>query len=120
MTQKELDIIKNAAFSDGSKPSEIYREMQKIIGDRTDNFTNPQGISSEKIDMTETIKQHGYSVDLYKKTFGSTMRSEEDACKNLITKIKVKTDTTKGDSDKEKRRRKLKIKLKLQLQLAEN
>lgn len=98
MTQKDLQIIKNADFKDDSN-SKIYKEMQRIVGDITDNFTHPENISTEKIDMTSIIKDRGYSVDKYKQTFGSVMRSEEDVCKRMIEQIKSKGGTSKKQSD---------------------
>ncbi len=98
MTQKELQIIKNADFSYSGMNNSTYKEMQRIVGDITDNFTHPENISTEKIDMTSIIKDRGYSVDLYKKTFGSVMRSEEDVCKRMIEQIKS-DGTSKKQSD---------------------
>lgn len=103
LTKKELEIIKNADFSGDSREDEIYREMQEIVEKKTDKFTNPSGVSNTKIDMTETIKQYGYDVDLYKKRFGSVNQSEEDCCKRMIEKInsegKTKEPKTADNSD---------------------
>ncbi|MBQ3689435.1 MAG: hypothetical protein II937_06150 [Bacteroidales bacterium] len=127
MTQKDLQIIKNADFSGDTHKDKICNKMRSVVKDRTDDYSHPENISSDKIDMTETVKRYGWDVDLYKAKFGSTLRSEQQAVDHLVDIAKGKggtpstPDTPKGgDADKEKRRRKLKIKLKLQLQLAEN
>lgn len=127
MNTKDLQTIKNADFSDDTHTDKICKEMRDIVGSRTDDFKHPENLSDVKVDMTDTIKQYGYDVDLYKQKFGSVQRSELQAAEHLLQMAKDKggtpstPDTPKGgDADKEKRRRKLKIKLKLQLQLAEN
>lgn len=108
MTQKELDTIKNANL-DGT-----LADIQRVVGEKTDNFTKPSGISSKKIDMTDDITAAGITVERYKKRFGSVMRSEEDVCKSLIETINASTTsaTTKTSSgDKAKRIRLAKAKI---------
>lgn len=100
MTQKELDTIKNANL-DGT-----LADIQRVVGEKTDNFTKPSGISSKKIDMTDDITAAGITVDRYKKRFGSVMRSEEDVCKSLIETI-----NSSSTPDKAKRIRLAKAKI---------
>lgn len=125
MNTKDLQTIKNADFSDDTHTDKICKEMRDIVGSRTNDFKHPENLSDVKVDMTDTIKQYGYDVDLYKQKFGSVQRSELQAAEHLLQLAKDKggtpqTPSGSKDADKEKRRRKLKIKLKLQLQLAEN
>jgi Mg2+/Co2+ transporter CorC len=103
MTQKELDTIKNANL-DGT-----LADIQRVVGEKTDNFTKPSGISSKKIDMTDDITAAGITVERYKKRFGSVMRSEEDVCKSLIETINA--STTSATPDKAKRIRLAKAKI---------
>ena len=97
MTQKELDTIKNANL-DGT-----LADIQRVVGEKTDNFTKPSGISSKKIDMTDDITAAGITVDRYKKRFGSVMRSEEDVCKSLIETINASTTSATPDKSKKLR-----------------
>ena len=83
--KEKLKIIRNAVISGDSKEENIYRELRNIIEDITEEYTHPEKISTEKIDMTDIIKRYGYSVDEYKKKFGSVMRSEQDVVKHLAS-----------------------------------
>lgn len=113
MTQKELDTIKNANL-DGT-----LADIQRVVGEKTDNFTKPSGISSKKIDMTDDITAAGITVERYKKRFGSVMRSEEDVCKSLIETINATAPKPPKFSSLAKAKLALvKVKLKLQLQLS--
>lgn len=125
MNTKDLQTIKNADFSDDTHADKICNEMRDIVGRKTDDFTKPDNLSDTKIDMTDTIKQYGYDVELYKQKFGSVQRSELQAAEHLLQLAKDKggapsTPTTpepSTDADKEKRKRKLRLKLKLALAL---
>lgn len=81
--RKELEIIKTATIDGTGKEANISREIRNLIEDVTDCYANPDAISTEKVDMTATIANYGYSVDDYKKMFGSVMRSEADVVKRL-------------------------------------
>ena len=125
MNTKDLQTIKNADFTDDTHADKICNEMRDIVGRKTDDFTKPDNLSDTKIDMTDTIKQYGYDVELYKQKFGSVQRSELQAAEHLLQMAKDKggapsTPTTpepSTDADKEKRKRKLRLKLKLALAL---
>ena len=117
MNTKDLQTIKNADFSDDTHTDKICKEMRDIVGSRTDDFKHPENLSDVKVDMTDTIKQYGYDVDLYKQKFGSVQRSELQAAEHLLQMAKDKggtpaTTSTSSDADKSKRIRIAKAKAK--------
>lgn len=81
--EKELEIIRKANIKGTSREDDVHKELRNAISEITDGFANPSAISDKKIDMTATIANYGYSVDDYKKMFGSVMRSEADVVKRL-------------------------------------
>ena len=103
MNTKDLQTIKNADFTDDTHADKICNEMRDIVGRKTDDFTKPDNLSDTKIDMTDTIKQYGYDVELYKQKFGSVQRSELQAAEHLLQLAKGKGGTPKttdnSDSD---------------------
>lgn len=126
-----LKKIRNAEFEENTSNGAKLKQIQTLIGQKTNNFLDPSGISDVKIDMTDDIKAAGKSVESYKQKFGSVMRSGLDVCEHLIQIIDGKetkepettttpTTTTDADKAKAKRKRRIAIKLKLQLQLSEN
>lgn len=90
MNTKDLQTIKNADFTDDTHADKICNEMRDIVGRKTDDFTKPDNLSDTKIDMTDTIKQYGYDVELYKQKFGSVQRSELQAAEHLLQMAKDK------------------------------
>ena len=90
MNTKDLQTIKNADFADDTHADKICNEMRDIVGRKTDDFTKPDNLSDTKIDMTDTIKQYGYDVELYKQKFGSVQRSELQAAEHLLQMAKDK------------------------------
>ncbi len=108
VTAKELDKLSHANFDGDTYEQGIFRAIQKIVGEKTDNFTNPDGISPRKEDMTEDIENAGKSVEDYKRKFGSVKRSEEDVVHHLIDVIDGKeftpppaTDDSSDDIDED-------------------
>lgn len=83
-----LEIIKNTNIIGDSPDDVVNNDLKSIIERITSNYSNPEAISEEKIDMTETIKKYGYSVDDYKEMFGSVMRSEKDVVDALAKRLK--------------------------------
>lgn len=117
MNTKDLQTIKNADFSYSGMNNSTCKEMQRIVGDITDDFKHPENLSDVKVDMTDTIKQYGYDVDLYKQKFGSVLRSELQAAEHLLQLAKDKggtpqTPSGSKDADKAKRIRIAKAKAK--------
>lgn len=121
--EKSLELIKRANITGEGNEDNIYRELRNIIEGITKEYTEPQNLSDEKYDMTETIKRYGYSVEEYKSMFGSVMRSEQDVVRDLAKALVAKHYVSEGskssdDSNKKKKMALFKFKLKLQLQLA--
>lgn len=111
-----LEIIKFANITGDGDKENVYRDLRDIIEEKTDSYTHPDNISTDKVDMTDTIKKYGYSVDDYKKMFGSLQRSEQDVVDNLAKLLK--TNDNKGGDDKERKLKILKLKaMALQLQI---
>lgn len=116
--RKELEIIKTATIDGTGKEANISREIRNLIEDVTDCYANPDAISTEKVDMTDTIIQYGFSVEDYKKQFGSVMRSEADAVADLAKQLKPDASASSDDAKaKAKAKAKMKIKLKMLLLL---
>lgn len=88
--KKSLELIKRANITGESNEDNIYRELRNIIEGITDEYQHPEKLSDEKYDMTDIIKRYGYSVDDYKKMFGSIMRSEHDVVKDLAKALVAK------------------------------
>lgn len=97
MTQKELDIIKNAKFGT-SHNDQINADLQRLFEAKTNNFTDPSAISKDKYDMTAHLEKMNKSVSDYVSKFGSVMRSEEDTAKQLIKEIKGEDSGTSAPS----------------------
>lgn len=124
--KKSLELIKRANITGEGNDDNIYRELRNIIEGITKDYTEPQNLSDEKYDMTETIKRYGYSVEEYKSMFGSVMRSEQDVVRDLAKALVAKKyvsdsdvpKSTASDDEKKKKAIAFKFKLKLQLQLA--
>ena len=85
--EQSLEIINAASIGGDSREENIFRELRNLIEDITDKYENPENLSDEKIDLTDIIKKFGYSVDEYRKFFGSTERSERDVVENLANMI---------------------------------
>lgn len=103
-----LKKIRNAEFEENTSNGAKLKQIQTLIGQKTDNFLDPSGISDVKIDMTDDIKAAGKSVESYKQKFGSVMRSELDVCEHLIqiidgkeTKEPKTADNSDSDDDDE-------------------
>lgn len=100
LQQDDLKKIGKADFEENTSNGALLKQIQYKIGEKTNQFSDPSGISDVKIDMTDDILASGKTVEQYKKKFGSVMRSEEDVCKHLIDEIDGKTKPkTTDDSD---------------------
>ena len=107
MDKQTLQTIKSGTFPD-TPEGDIYREMQKQVGIITNDFTAPQNISTQKVDMTEICKQNGITPKQFEDYFGSIQRSEADAVNYLASQCA----TTKSSTpDKAKRIRLAKAKI---------
>lgn len=103
-----LKKIRNAEFEENTSNGAKLKQIQTLIGQKTNNFLDPSGISDVKIDMTDDIKAAGKSVESYKQKFGSVMRSGLDVCEHLIqiidgkeTKKPKTADNSDSDDDDE-------------------
>jgi len=97
-----LKKIRNAEFEENTSNGATLKQIQTLIGQKTNNFLDPSGISDVKIDMTDDIKAAGKSVESYKQKFGSVMRSGLDVCEHLIQIIdgkETKEPKTADNSD---------------------
>ncbi len=124
-----LEIIKNTNIIGDSPDDVVNNDLKSIIERITSNYSNPEAISEEKIDMTETIKKYGYSVDDYKEMFGSVMRSEKDVVDALAKRLKgsklkqdepetEKPNTTANDDAKAKaKKRAMALALAMEMEL---
>lgn len=108
MDKQTLQTIKSGTFP-ATPEGDIYREMQKQVGVITNNFTAPQNISTQKVDMTEICKQEGITPKQFEDYYGSIMRSEADAVQHLADQC-VKPAAVHG-GDKAKRIRLAKAKI---------
>ena len=84
MTQEELKKIRDAEIPENTSNGAILKQIQTKIGEITSHFSDPELISSDKIDMTKDIQDAGKTTEWYKSKFGSVMRSQEDVCKHFI------------------------------------
>lgn len=91
--EKALEVIKNASFGD-SKVDKVNSELRELISQKTDGFKNATNISDVKVDMTDIIKQQGYTIADYKRVIGDVNRSEEDVVLALADRC-----NNSGDSD---------------------
>ena len=100
ITVENLHQIENADTSKMSHP-DVYSGLKKDIGIITEGFTDPSQLSDEKVDMTDKIKEEGYTEAEYIKKFGSVMRSEVDVTKGFLQELGVKAggSSAKSDSD---------------------
>lgn len=116
MDKQTLQTIKSGTFPT-TPEGDIYREMQKQVGIITNDFTAPENISTQKVDMTEICKKNGITPQQYEDYFGSIMRSEEDAALNLASQCTAlpgpETSKPQEDGDKAKRLRLAKAKMKM-------
>ena len=97
LQQDDLKKIGKAEFEENTSNGALLKQIQYKIGEKTNQFSDPSGISDVKIDMTDDILASGKTVEQYKKKFGSVMRSEEDVCKHLLEVIDGKSKPTTSD-----------------------
>ena len=97
LQQDDLKKIGKAEFEENTANGALLKQIQYKIGEKTNQFSDPSGISDVKIDMTDDILASGKTVEQYKKKFGSVMRSEEDVCKHLLEVIDGKSKPTTSD-----------------------
>lgn len=118
MNKQTLETIKNAKLPD-TEEGKIYAEMREEIGKITNNLTEPAAISATKVDAGSNPDIHslGVTKKMYEDYFGSTMRSEEDAAKNLADYCAAQSAVTpekpKGSDDKAKQLQLAKAKMKM-------
>ncbi len=121
MNVKEaLEIIKNADLSGDSKVNKVCNNMREIISRKTDNYKNPDRISSQKVDMTTIILKRGYSIEDYKRTIGDVRRSEEDVVIALAKRIQDKSSSgSRNETERERALRLADADAQAQLQVLE-
>ncbi len=111
MDKATLQSIKSGTFP-ATPEGDIYREMQKQVGIITNDFTAPQNISTQKVDMTEICKQNGITPKQFEDYFGSIQRSEADAVQHLAAQCaSTAVAPTAPGTDKAKRLRLAKAKI---------
>lgn len=91
--EKALEVIKNASFGD-SKVDKVNSELRELISQKTNGFKDATNISDVKVDMTDIIKQQGYTIADYKRVIGDVNRSEEDVVLALADRC-----NNSGDSE---------------------
>lgn len=91
--EKALEVIKNASFGN-SKVDKVNSELRELISQKTNGFKNATNISDVKVDMTDIIKQQGYTIADYKRVIGDVNRSEEDVVLALADRC-----NNSGDSE---------------------
>lgn len=91
--EKALEVIKNASFGN-SKVDKVNSELRELISQKTNGFKDATNISDVKVDMTDIIKQQGYTIADYKRVIGDVNRSEEDVVLALADRC-----NNSGDSE---------------------
>lgn len=104
-----LEVVKNAKITGSSHEDNVNRDLQKLIAEQTDNYTKPDKISSQKIDMTPYLEKRNISVSDYKAKFGSVMRSEQDVVDALAKRVGSSAASSDADAEKAKRKRKMEM-----------
>ena len=119
MNKEVLTKIKNATFPN-TVEGKLLADSQRQIGIMTDDYTAPEKIPTESIDLTEAIKDAGLTVKEFETAVGNPKRSLADAVMFVASQVTGSATTTPQPSDdaaKAKRKRIIAIKLKLQIQL---
>ena len=114
MDTKTLDKIKSAAFP-ATPEGKILAEAQKVIGDITDGFTKPGNISTQKVNLTDKVKEADLTVKQFENAYGSVELSEADAVQYVADQVAA---APKSSSLAKAKLALVKVKLKLQLQLS--
>lgn len=97
-TNKDLQLIKGADADKLPFDKGIFKEMQRIIGDKTDGFSNPGGLDTKKVDMTEDIENAQKDPAKFKEKYGSTKYSEVDIVEYLAGVISGNVKPPKDES----------------------
>lgn len=101
-----IEIIKKADFSADTKINKVCNNLRELIARKTNNFANPEKISSDKADMTTIIEKRGYTVAEYKRIIGDVRRSEADVVLAFADRIKgKKSKKAESETAEEKRLR---------------
>ena len=92
-----------------SKQNEILQEAIELIRSKTNNFQNENGLSSEKIDVSDMLRQNEISASDWLSHISAMSVSEQDIA---IEISKFFTDMAKQKSEPQKRIRLAKAKAK--------
>ena len=106
MDTKTLDKIKSAVFP-STPEGKILADSQRVIGDITDGFTKPGNISTQKVNLTDKVKEAGLTVKQFVDAYGSIELSEADAVQYVADQVA----DIPGTPDKAKRIRLAKAKI---------
>ncbi len=106
ITQATLDKIKSAVFP-ATPEGKILADSQRVIGDITDGFTKPGNISTQKVNLTDKVKEAGLTVKQFVDAYGSVELSEADAVQYVADQVA----DIPGTPDKAKRIRLAKAKI---------
>lgn len=113
MDTKTLDKIKSAAFP-ATPEGKILADSQRVIGDITDGFTKPGNISTQKVNLTDKVKEAGLTVKQFEDAYGSIELSEADAVQYVADQAAQCASTAVAPgTDKAKRLRLAKAKMKM-------
>ena len=124
--QTALQQIKKAyPVKNTDEHTAILAQMAEEISIRTDNFKNPDSISTEKIDLKAVLRKEGISPGEWKKEKGDFARSEADTVMWLANMLAngapiKKTGSGSGadaDAEKAKRIRIAKVKAAAKLKM---
>ncbi len=111
ITQATLDKIKSAAFP-STPEGKILADSQRVIGDITDGFTKPGNISTQKVNLTDKVKEAGLTVKQFVDAYGSVELSEADAVQYVADQAAQCASTAVAPgTDKAKRLRLAKAKI---------
>ena len=86
ITQATLDKIKSAVFP-ATPEGKILADSQRVIGDITDGFTKPGNISTQKVNLTDKVKEAGLTVKQFVDAYGSIELSEADAVQYVADQV---------------------------------
>jgi hypothetical protein len=100
-----LTIIKSyyPLKDNGQRYQELLVEAIEIIREKTHGFTNENGLSTEKMDVSHLLRQNEISVSEWFKVMGDMALSEQDAA------IEIANWLDKPKSQTADKQRKLKL-----------
>jgi hypothetical protein len=97
---------------------QILTDMVMQVKTQTDNYTKPEGISTDYVDIRPVISREQVQADDWIKHKGKLSRSEKDSLEWLIDELNQRISSPKKqepatDPDRERRMKMAKVKIKM-------